>query len=97
MVHDRSGAAVTISEYPRLKPFIPSATDSPKQVKVKLAQLRKGIKEITNGYLTTYETQGYNVKGFDEPAISSPAASSSLDDMSIEELQAMRNSMAGGK
>jgi hypothetical protein len=29
VLHDRSGAAVTASEYPRLQPFIPTATDDP--------------------------------------------------------------------
>lgn len=47
-IHDRSGAAVTISEQPRLKPFIPSASDSPKAIKAKLKQLRARMAE--DGY-----------------------------------------------
>jgi len=39
-LHDRSGAAVTISEFPRLAPFIPTAGDSPAAAKAKL----KGLK-----------------------------------------------------
>lgn len=35
-IHDRSGAAVTAAETPRLKPFIPAATDDPKTVIKKL-------------------------------------------------------------
>jgi hypothetical protein len=35
-IHDRSGAAVTASETPRLKPFIPTATDNPATVRKKL-------------------------------------------------------------
>lgn len=41
IIHNRSGAAVTISETPRLLPFVPQKTDSPAAVKVKLAALRK--------------------------------------------------------
>lgn len=38
-IHDRSGAAVTMAEMPRLKPFIPSATDKPSVVERKLTLL----------------------------------------------------------
>jgi hypothetical protein len=40
-IHDRSGAAVTISEAPRLMPFIPQVTDTPKTVQTKLERLEK--------------------------------------------------------
>jgi hypothetical protein len=39
-IHDRSGANVTVSEAPRLKPFIPMATDTPATAKKKLLRLR---------------------------------------------------------
>lgn len=39
-IHDRSGAAVTISETPRLKPFIPSINDSAATAKAKLENLK---------------------------------------------------------
>ena len=39
-IHDRSGAAVTASEFPRLRPFIPLAGDSPDVVKTKLQGLK---------------------------------------------------------
>lgn len=48
IIHDRSGAAVTISETPRLKPFIPSAADSAKTIKAKLKQLRARM--VEDGY-----------------------------------------------
>lgn len=35
-IHDRSGAAVTVGESARLKPYIPAATDTPEIVKTKL-------------------------------------------------------------
>jgi hypothetical protein len=40
-IHDRSGAAVTVSETPRLKPFIPRVTDSPKAAAIKLKQFKQ--------------------------------------------------------
>lgn len=39
-MHDRSGAAVTISEAPRLQPFIPSVHDTSQNAITKLKQLR---------------------------------------------------------
>lgn len=39
-LHDRSGAAVTISEFPRLRPFIPSPSDSPNAATTKLQGLK---------------------------------------------------------
>lgn len=39
-IHDRSGAAVTVGETQRLKPYIPNATDTPTTVKKKLAMFR---------------------------------------------------------
>ena len=39
-IHDRSGAAVTAAEFPRLRPFIPSPSDSPETIRTKLEQFR---------------------------------------------------------
>lgn len=39
IIHDRSGAAVTLSEFPRLQPFIPTATDTPQAVRDKVKKL----------------------------------------------------------
>lgn len=50
-MHDRSGAAVTISEFPRLKPFIPSAADTPEAARVKLQKLAEGIQLETQELL----------------------------------------------
>lgn len=46
-LHDRSGAAVTISEFPRLKPFIPTSADTPDAIRRKMAKLREGIEAET--------------------------------------------------
>lgn len=43
VIKDRSGAAVTVSEYPRLKPFIPTSSDTPQAIRVKLKKLRDAI------------------------------------------------------
>lgn len=45
IIHDRSGAAVTIAEAPRLKPFIPSTSDDARTVRVKLKALREKMAE----------------------------------------------------
>lgn len=48
--HDRSGAAVSVSESKRLQPFIPAATDNPAAIRDKLRNLRRILAEET-GYL----------------------------------------------
>lgn len=45
LIHDRSGAAVTVSETPRLVPFIPKISDDAETVKKKLRQLRAALTE----------------------------------------------------
>lgn len=78
IIHDRSGAAVTISEVPRLRPFIPKTTDKPAVARVKLAKLLALVEEENELYKANYsEEQGYHpiqgVKtGADQPA--APAA-----------------------
>jgi hypothetical protein len=43
IIHDRSGAAVTAAEFPRLKPFIPTVDDPYDSVVDKLTELRRAI------------------------------------------------------
>ena len=47
VIHDRSGAAVTAREMPRLSPFIPKASDTPDTVRRKLARMKAIINEET--------------------------------------------------
>lgn len=47
-IHDRSGAAVSVNEFPRLAPFVPSITDPPEAIKVKLQKLRDAIQVETD-------------------------------------------------
>lgn len=59
-IHDRSGAAVTASETPRLKPFIPSATDDYETVVKKLGLFSKEYNAIQADLRATYSRdQGY--------------------------------------
>jgi hypothetical protein len=59
-IHDRSGAAVTASETPRLKPFIPSATDDEATVKKKLGLFKQEYSAIQQDIRETYSReQGY--------------------------------------
>lgn len=72
-IHDRSGAAVTAAEFPRLAPFIPTATDPPDVVKKKLQQFLhnyRAIVEETEGF---YRDSGYQVPTV-RPRGSAPAA-----------------------
>ena len=61
----RSGAAVTASEWPRLRPFIPvldgPGADDAATVRRKLAKMRQIIAEETNTRADYYEGQGYAV------------------------------------
>lgn len=52
IVHDRSGAAVTVSEYPRLAPFVPKVTDTPRAIRDKLAKLKAAIQTETSALQT---------------------------------------------
>lgn len=53
-LHERSGAAVTAAEYPRLAPFIPSASDPPETVKTKLEGMRRIMQDQLRDQYDTY-------------------------------------------
>lgn len=60
IIHDRSGAAVTVSEAPRLMPFIPTVTDTSEAAKKKLTRLLKMVDEANVGIETAYDPgEGY--------------------------------------
>lgn len=48
-IKDRSGAAVTAAEWPRMAPFIPGASDTPEAALEKLTRMRAIIAEETAG------------------------------------------------
>jgi hypothetical protein len=59
-VHDLSGAAVSASEFGRLKPFLPQPTDDANTIKTKLAGMKAEIQDIMNATNSIYsEDQGY--------------------------------------
>jgi hypothetical protein len=60
--HDLSGAAVSIQEDEKLKPFLPSSTDDPLVAKQKLEALKKQILDINNERRKTY-IKDYGYKG----------------------------------
>lgn len=75
-IHDRSGAAVTAAETPRLKPFIPNVTDTPETIKKKLGLFRQEYQNIQNDLQGMYGAdQGY--KSF--PGAQTPAAPGAVE------------------
>lgn len=61
IIHDRSGAAVTAAEFPRLQPFIPSAKDDPATVRTKLNRFVQEYRNVTNEMADFYSQSGYKV------------------------------------
>jgi len=60
VLHDRSGANVTVGESPRLMPFIPSPTDTYEAAKNKLTRMRKYASEEQDALKATYsKEQGF--------------------------------------
>lgn len=73
IMHDRSGAAVTASESPRLKPFIPLITDSVDTARKKLERLRQIQLDDAEALTGTYNPeQGY--RSFKVPSKNGGAA-----------------------
>ena len=59
-VHDLSGAAVSVSEFGRLKPFLPQPTDNADTLRTKLAGMKAVVEDIVNATNQIYsEEQGY--------------------------------------
>ena len=70
-IHDRSGAAVTAAETPRLMPFIPRITDTPDTIKKKLASFKQEYDQIQGDISSIYsKEQGYK----ELPASKTPAS-----------------------
>lgn len=59
-IHDRSGAAVTAAEFPRLAPFIPQPTDDAATVEKKLQRFQEVYQQEVDALRETYSRdQGY--------------------------------------
>lgn len=61
VIHDRSGAAVTAAEFPRLRPFIPLVTDDPAAAKKKLERFVSVYRDIVEETTDFYRSSGFNV------------------------------------
>lgn len=61
VIHDRSGAAVTAAEFPRLAPFIPTEKDDADTVKKKLGLFVKNYQAIIDDTKSFFEESGYKV------------------------------------
>lgn len=80
VIHERSGAAVTAAEYPRLKPFIPKVDDDPETIRKKLEGFKTSYEQIQQDYEDTYnEDTGYQLpklRGAEKSAAEPSAAQS---------------------
>lgn len=77
-IHDRSGAAVTMSEAPRLMPFIPLATDDRETVLKKLGRLKLEISENSSAMNEIYsKDQGYR----ESPILNKPSVNEKITTM----------------
>jgi len=61
IIHDRSGAAVTAAEFPRLRPFIPTVTDDAATAQKKLDRFVKEFRAVVDEAEGFYRDSGYNV------------------------------------
>lgn len=84
-LHDRSGAAVTASESPRLMPFIPTASDDAATVKKKLQRLKLEIDNESKAMGEFYgKDQGYRAPPSLGGGIAKPAPLSGADAQAAE-------------
>jgi hypothetical protein len=75
VIHERSGAAVTAAEFPRLAPFIPTDRDDPDAVKKKLRAFVRVYQEEIQAVQDLYSKEsGY--KGLNMPAKNQPPPAS---------------------
>lgn len=58
-IHDRSGASVTVSESPRLAPFIPTEGDSAEVIQSKLKNLALNINDMQNSIFEAHPPEIY--------------------------------------
>ena len=80
-LHDRSGAAVTASESPRLLPFIPLSTDDNATALKKLTRLKLELENETSAMRDIYsEKQGYK----ENPVLNKPSVAEKIT--TIEEI-----------
>lgn len=81
-LHDRSGAAVTIAEFPRLAPFIPGPGDKPEVAKKKLEGLKTEYQTIVNEWSSGVNT---SVLGGRKGADSKPAGKTIVREVKLKD------------
>lgn len=94
VIHDRSGAAVTASEYPRLAPFIPTVTDDPAVAKKKLERFVAEYQTLMQENEDFYRESGYRVPDYKErfTVTDDPRIQEALDEgYTREEIEAHLN------
>lgn len=95
VIHERSGAAVTAAEFPRLAPFIPTEKDDADTVKKKLQRFvqvyRDEIDALKNTYGPDNGFRGFNVGG---RAAAGPAAPAAQDQAAPQRLPADQRAAA---
>jgi hypothetical protein len=75
VLHDRSGAAVSVSEFPRLAPFIPSPSDTAETATRKLTEMRRIAEDELGLYAEAYSPEnGYRPTTINKPRVATPAA-----------------------
>jgi hypothetical protein len=89
VIHDRSGAAVTASEFPRLAPFIPTEKDDAATVQKKLKLFVKNYGAIIDDQVNFYKETGYKVpvealKSTTPEAAKKPGATPSVSALEAE-------------
>jgi len=76
VLHDRSGAAVTASETPRLLPFIPLPTDDNATARKKLVRFKQIYEQEQQAYLDAYsKDQGYKTPKVPKPVSATTGSS----------------------
>lgn len=57
-IHDRSGAAVSVAEFPRLRPFVPQVSDDAETIKTKLKNFRVEYANMLQAQSEVYGEDG---------------------------------------
>lgn len=83
VIHDRSGAAVTAAEFPRLAPFIPTVYDDAATARKKLGLFVQNYKALVDDSTEFYKASGYNVPTI-KPSLTSPKSGADAGVQSIK-------------
>lgn len=100
VIHDRSGAAVTALEFPRLQPFIPSPKDDPATARKKLNRFVMEYQNIVDEQTGFYKESGYKVPtGKLKQADIKPSANDGIPPMEtwVERAKELNPDMSGAQ